>query len=264
MDFFGIDILVVLLTTAFVVFWGSIFVAFVVFYDKNPYIPRKYKTVIIENKEGVKLRTLKGWKVTLDKVPHFRVGLKELPRIVGIHLDISVMETEDENGVITLIESVPDKEDAANFIPKRVPITQKEKFIADIINKVTPDGRSAFEVAVREAINKHSRLFDLNTSNSTKEYIHQARREAERTKGDDFITRYGPTLILIGACLFAYLILDGSTKAYKEVMAQQNAVMSNGYAQIVSQCGGTFVPLNPSGNSTQEQPKPGQVQLPFT
>jgi hypothetical protein len=260
MEILGIDIAILILTVAFFVFWITVLAAFVVLSDKNPYFPRKYYDVTLENKEGKKLRVVKGWIVTTNKVKYFRIGLRDFPQFKGIEKDISMMECKGENGEIVFIEDIPDKYQENNYMPKYVPITQKERFISEITQNINEEGRAAFEVKVREAINKNSRLFDLNTSQSSKEYISQARREAERVKGDDFITKYGPTMILLMACLFAYLILDGSVKAYQKVMESQNSVMSNGYAQIVSQCGGTFVPINPN-NVTDSERKSGI--LPF-
>jgi len=243
------------------VFWGSIFVGFVFFWGKNPYVPRKYYSVIIEDKEGNKLRGLKGWIKKTKGVPMFRVGLKELPKVTGIEKDISILETINKDGEIVLIESVPGKEDAENFIPKNVPITQKDQFVRELLENVDEGSRPVFEMKIREAMARNSRLVDLNTSAATKSYISQARREAERDTSDNIITKYGPILALMMACLFSYLIIDGSVKAYKVSMEMQNAVMNNGYAQIIAQCGGVFQPLY---NQTQAAPtEKAQNILPF-
>ena len=264
MDIFGIDILVVFLTLCFIVFWGSIFVGFVFYWNKNPYVPRKYFNVIIEDREGNKLRALKGWIMKVKGIPYFRVGLKELPTMIkGIEKDISIIETINKNGEIVLIESVPGKDDAENYTPKNIPITQKEKFIEEIAENISDESRETFKLKVRELIAKHSRLVDLNASQARKNYIQEARKEAERDSSDNIITKYGPILALMMACLFSYLIIDSSIKAYKVSMEQQNAVMMNGYAQIISQCGGLYQPLYAPQNTT-EPTKQASNMLPFT
>lgn len=262
MDFFGIDIVVVLLTAGFVTFWGVILLLFVIFYDMNPYMPRKYYTVKLENKEGEPVRACKGWIVTKGKVKWFRLGLRDFPSFKGVEKDIAVLETINKKGEVEIIEDIPDKYEETNYYPKNVPITQKEAFIQDVVSNIIEDNRAVFELKLRETMASYSRVSDLNTSKATKEYISQARREAERVKGDDFIYKYGPIISLIIACLFAYLIIDGSIKSYQTTMGQQSAVMENGYKQIVTQCGGVYQPLNPV-NASQEKQKPQGVQIPF-
>lgn len=260
MDLFGIDIIAVVLTAAFVSFWGAILFLFVVFYDKNPYMPRKYYVVKLEDKEGNPIRKVKGWVVTTDKVKWLRIGLKDFPSFKGVEKDIAILETMNKNGEIEIIEDVPDKYDAENYTPKNVPITQKDAFIKEICENINQEGRDMFEMKVRDALVKHSRLTDLNSSAATKEMLSQARREAERVKGDDFITKYGPTIVLICACLFAYLILDGAGKSYQAISAQQGQIMQHGYSQVIQQCGGVYHPLYEPTNSTPTQ---GGVAIPF-
>jgi hypothetical protein len=261
MDLFGIDMVVVLLTAGFVTFWGVILLLFVIFYDINPYMPRKYYTVKLENKDGEPLRACKGWIVTKGKVKWFRIGLKGFPAFKGVEKDIAVLETINKKGEVEIIEDIPDKYEDTNYTPKNIPITQKEAFIRDVASNISEENRGVFELKLRETIAAYSRVVDLNTSKATKEYISQARREAERVKGDDFIYKYGPILSLIVACLFAYLIIDGSVKSYQTTMQQQNSVMENGYKQVITQCGGVYSPMNPV-NTTTAPPQSG-VKIPF-
>ena len=261
MDFFGIDIVMVLLTAGFVTFWGVIFLLFVIFYDMNPYMPRKYYTVKLENKDGESVRTCKGWIVTKEKVKWFRIGLKGFPAFEGVEKDIAVLETINKKGEVEIIEDIPDKYEETNYTPKNIPITQKEAFIRDVAGNISEENRGVFELKLRETMSAYSRVADLNTSKATKEYISQARREAERVKGDDFIYKYGPILSLIVACLFAYLIIDGSVKSYQTTMQQQNSVMENGYKQVITQCGGVYSPLNPV--NTTAAPQQSGVKIPF-
>ena len=259
---FGFDIVSVILVAGFITFWGVAILMFVLFYNKNPYMPRKYYKVRLFDREGKELGMKKGWIISEHKVKWFRIGLKGFPSFKGVEKDIAIMETMNAKGEIEIIEDVPDKYEPENYTPKNLPITQKDAFVNDILSVVSDEARDAFRMKINEAIAKHSRLVDLNTSRATKEYISQARREAERVKSDDFIYKYGPILALIVAGLFAYLIIDGSIKAYQTTMASQGALMENGYRQIVEQCGGVFKPINPPKNDTQTKPNTG-VQLPF-
>jgi hypothetical protein len=281
MDFFGLDLAGILFTAAFVSFWGAILVGFFVFYDKNPYVPRRYYRVKLKNKDGSFLRFCKGWIVNVKKVKWFRVQLRGAISFKGVEKDIAIMETMDDEGIINIIENVPDKYEADNYTPETIPLTQVERFEKEVVNdvimplcmrSVEENGEvknyvdtgvvEHYSLKVKESLNRNRRLVDLNTSKATKEYISQARREAERVKGDDFIYKYGPILSLIIACLFAYLIIDGSVKSYQTTMAQQAAVMEHGYSQVISQCGGVYAPINPPNNATAAPVKTG-VQIPF-
>jgi len=280
MDFFGLDLAGILFTAAFVSFWGAIFIGFVVFYGKNPYVPRRYYRVKLKNKDGYFLRFCKGWIVTEKKVKWFRVGLRGFSSFKQVDKDIAIMETIDDEGIINLIENVPDKYEAENYTPENIPITQIDRHMKDVekiiqsacVRSVEKNGEvknyvdtgavEHYTMQIRESLNASRRLVDLNTSKATKEYISQARREAERVKSDDFIYKYGPIISLIVACLFAYLIIDGSVKSYQTTMAQQAAVMENGYRNVIEQCGGVYHPVNPPKNETAAPVKNG-VQIPF-
>ena len=253
MEIYGLDVVAIILTAAFVVFWGAVLIGFALLYNINPYIPRRYYHVPIFDKEGKPVRNAKGWIITKDKVKWLRIGIKGFPSFKGVEKDIAIMETMNKDGEIEVIENVPDKYEAENYTPKNIPITQKEAFIGEAISSINEEGRAMFELKLRELLNKYSRLVDLNTSKATKEYISQARREAERVRSDDFIYKYGPIISLIVAGLFSYMILDGAIKAYQVTVSQQNAVMQNGYSQIISQCGGVYTPLpQPQQNTTQK------------
>jgi len=257
MEIYGLDVIMIILTAGFVVFWGAVLIAFALLYNKNPYIPRRYYPVLIFNREGIVVRRAKGWIVTEHKVKWLRIGIKGFPSYKGVEKDIAIMETMNKDGEIEVIENVPDKYEPENYTPKNIPITQKEAFISEAVGNINEDGRAMFELKLRELFSKYSRLVDLNTSKATKEYISQARREAERVRSDDFIYKYGPIISLIVAGLFAYMILDGAIKAYQVTVSQQNSVMENGYRQIISQCGGLFTPLEqPKQNTTQKNAIP--------
>ena len=281
MDFFGLDLAGILFTAAFVSFWGAIFVGFIVFYGKNPYVPRRYYRVKLKNKDGNFLRFCKGWIATEKKVKWFRVGLRGFSSFKQVDKDIAIMETIDDEGIINIIENVPDKYEADNYTPEDIPLTQVERFEKEVVNdvimplcvrSVEENGETKsyidqgvvehYSLKVKESLNRNRRLVDLNTSKATKEYISQARREAERVKSDDFIYKYGPILSLIIACLFAYLIIDGSVKSYQATMGQQASVMEHGYSQVIEQCGGVYRPLVPIKNETATPVKNG-VQIPF-
>ena len=281
MDFFGFDLVSIVLTAAFVAFWGALLIGFVVFYGRNPYVPRRYYRVKLKNKDGAFLRFCKGWIASEKKVKWFRIGLRGFSSFKQVDKDIAVMETIDDEGIINLIENVPDKYEADNYTPETIPLTQVERFEKEVINDViTPlcvrsveengevknyvDNGAVehYSLKIKESLNRNRRLVDLNTSKATKEYITQARREAERVSGDNFISKYGPIISLIIACLFAYLIIDGSVKSYQATMAQQAGVMEHGYQQVIQQCGGVYQPLNPVQNATAAPVKTG-VQIPF-
>ena len=262
MEMFGLDITTILVTAAYIAFFGGVLIGFVIFYDKNPYVPRRYYKVKIKNKEGKPVKECKAWIVTVNHVKWLRVGFTGFPGFKGVEKDIAIMETINEKGILELIEDIPGKYEPENYTPANVPITQKEAFIAEVIANISEDSRPAFELKLRETIANNSRIMDLNTSQATKQYIAQARREAERVRGDDFISKYGPIISLIVACLFAYLIIDGSVKAYQATMGAQNAVMENGYNQVIQQCGGVYHSLNPPQNATATPAKTG-VQIPF-
>ena len=281
MDFFGFDLVSILLTAGFISFWGGLLIFFVVFYGNNPYVPRRYYRVKLKNKDGAFLRFCKGWIVSEKKVKWFRVGLRGFSSFKQVDKDIAIMETIDDEGIINIIENVPDKYEADNYTPETIPLTQVERFEKEVINdvimplcvrSVEENGETKnyidqgivehYSLKVKESLNRNRRLVDLNTSKATKEYIAQARREAERAKGDDFIYKYGPIISLIVACLFAYLIIDGSVKSYQATMAQQAGVMEHGYQQVIEQCGGVYQPINPVKNETAAPVKTG-VQIPF-
>jgi hypothetical protein len=262
MQMFGLDITTILITAGFIGFWGVMLLGFFWFYSKNPYIPRKYYKVKLVNKNHQFLRYCKGWCVTTRHVPYFRIGLRDFPSFKAVEKDVAIMEGMDDEGIITVVEDVPDKYVVTNYTLKDIPITQKDELIRELCENIEESSRPTFALKVKDLLNKHSREVDLNTSKATKEYINQARREAERVKGDDFISKYGPILALVLACLFAYLILDGSVKAYQSAMGQSNAVMENGYRQIIASCGGNFQSYNVMTNTTAPAPKQG-VQIPF-
>jgi len=263
MELFGIDIFLVLFTAAFVTFWGALLVMFVLFYNINPYVPRKYYTVRLEDKDGNPLRRCQGWIISKNKVRWFRIGLKGFPGFKGVEKDIAIMETMNKKNEIEIIEDIPDKYEPENYTPKNVPITQKEAFIRDVAGTINEENRSVFEMKLRELMAQHSRITDLNTSKATKEYITAARREAERVKNEDFIYKYGPIISLIVACLFAYLIMDGANKSFQATMASQNAVMENGYNQVIAQCGGVYRAIEPPVDEKKAEPQKTGVQIPF-
>ena len=281
MDFFGFDLVSIVLTAGFISFWGALLIGFVVFYGNNPYVPRRYYRVKLKNKDGAFLRFCKGWIASEKKVKWFRIGLRGFSSFKQVDKDIAVMETIDDEGIINIIENVPDKYEADNYTPETIPLTQVERFEKEVVNdvimplcvrSVEENGETKsyidqgvvehYTLKVKESLNRNRRLVDLNTSKATKEYIAQARREAERSKGDDFIYKYGPIISLIVACLFAYLIIDGSVKSYQSTMGQQAAVMEHGYSQVIAQCGGIYAPISPPKNETAAPIKTG-VQIPF-
>ena len=277
MQIFGLefDIFMLIAVFAFVTFWGAILAAVFIFADINPYLPRKYYKIKLLNKDGKPLRDCKGWIISKSKVKWFRIGLRDFPNFKGVEKDIATMETMNEKGIIEIIEDVPDKYEPENYTPKNIPLTQSEKYDMDVLeNVIKPLCIQEYEengekkqgynqgmidyytLKMKDARIRNSRLVDLNTSRATKEYISQARREAERIKGDDFISKYGPTIILVFACLFAYLILDGAGKSYQATMAQQSAVMEHGYSQVIQQCGGVYHPLVEQTNKTTVKTSP--------
>lgn len=261
-DILGLDIMSIIFTALYIAFIGALLIGFFVFYDKNPYVPRKYYPVRIRNKDRVVIRDCKAWIITLNKVKWLRIGLSGLPSFKGIEMDIAILETVDAKGVLDIIEDVPGKYEAENYSPMYVPITQSDLFISEVVSIINQESRPAFESKLKEVIAKNSRVVDLNTSHATKQYIAQARREAERVKGDDFIVKYGPVISLIVACLFAYLIIDGSVKSYQTTMAQQASVMENGYKQVIQQCGGIYTPTIAPKNETPAPANTG-VKIPF-
>lgn len=280
MDLFGMDLAQILLTIANFAFWGAIIIGFVVFADKNPYLPRKYYKVKLENKDGKELRDCKAWKIKKKKVDYFKISLRAFPGFKDVDMDISVMESLNSKGEMVLIESVPDLYDASNYRPKEVPLTQRDRFISDVVTDVlTPlcivnykDGEETkqgvnrnildlYTLKVKEALNKNSRIEDLNRSAAVRERINKVRQEEERTGGGDWVAKYAPMIIMIFVCLFAYLILDNLGKLFQSTMAQQNAVMEHGYSQVIQQCGGVYHPMyaNASNTTTPQ----GGVNIPF-
>lgn len=293
-EFAGLDLANILITAGFVTFFGVLAIGFVVFYDKNPYVPRKTYTTIIRDKEGHLRHRCKSWIVTNKKVRYLRIGIKNFPQFKGVEKDISILETLNRDEELGFIESVPDKYEPENYTPITIPITQKDAFIIaeqknkeelatailkgtdwmvpakdeagndiKVFNKDKLDellGQSKLKTT--ENMVNNSRIVDLNTSKATKEYIAQARREAERVKSDDFIYKYGPIIALLVACVFSYLIIDGSVKAYQSTMGQQNSVMQYGYSQVIQQCGGVYHPIEVTANTTAK-PAASTPQIPF-
>lgn len=280
MELFGLDIVGILLTAGYMVFWGGLIIGFVFFYSKNPYVPRKYYKVELESKDGRYLRDCKGWVMKEKKVEYFRVQLKGFPSLKAVNLDASVLEAVNSKGIMQLVESVPDYYDASNYRPREVPLTQRGRFVEELVEDVIKplcireykEGEEIkqgydkaavefYRLKAKEALDKNSRIEDLNRSAAVRARIDVVRNQDERKKGgEDIITKLLPVIIIIAAGLFAYLILDGSVKAYSATMAQQNAVMENGYSQIVSQCGGVYRPMNQPQNVT---PQKTGVQIPF-
>lgn len=286
MEMYGLDITAIIITAGFVVFWGVILLAFVLYKDRISWLPRKYYKIRLENKDGFFLRYIKGWAIKANNVPYLRLGLRGFPSFNGVEKDISLLSSIDSEGVLTFTEEVPDRFVPTNYSIKEVPLTQKDRFINEERENIVrtignvlmfgitrdengnpiPDNAKLAEIVenatlkTRETLSKNSRIEDMNTSRATKEYIAQARREAERVKGDDFIYKYGPIIALIIAALFAYLIIDGSIKAYQNTMAQTNGVMQNGYSQLITQCGGIYKPAEPENKTATA---PGKVAIPF-
>jgi hypothetical protein len=213
MEMFGLDITMILLTAGFVTFWGAIFIGIVFFYSKNPYVPRKYYKVKIENKEGKWLRTVQGWPINEKKVDYFRVQMRGAPSWRGVHLDASYMEAINTESELELIENVPDLLEASNYRPKFIPLTQKERFIEEVMADVVKplciqefkvkqeDGTETVEqgynthaldfykLKVKDALEKNSRIEDLNRSAAVRARIDVVRNQDERKKGgEDFIS----------------------------------------------------------------------------
>lgn len=283
---FGIDIGSVLVTAGFVVFWGGLFISFIFFYNINPYVPRKYYKVKITNKDGMFIRNTKAWKIKDKKVDYLRLGCPGNFGFAGVNMDAAMLKTVNAQGECEFTELVPGNNDPTNYIPKVIPLTQLESFITQekentewaVVNAINSGIKKnqagdyyVDEARVKEIIEtanlktkdtltKNSRIQDLNQSATVRARIDVVRNQDERKKGgEDFIGKYGPILALIVAGLFAYLILDGAVKSYQTTMEQQNAVMENGYSQVIQQCGGVYHSITQPTNTTT---KSGSVSIP--
>jgi hypothetical protein len=205
------------------------------------------------------------------KVDYFRVQLKEFPNFKGVHLDASVVEAMNTQGELEIIEVVPDLYEATNYRPKNVPLTQKERFVEDLMEDVIKplclveykDGEETkqgynqhaldfYVLKAKEVLNKNSRIEDLNRSAAVRARIDTVRNQDERKKGgEDFVSKYMPIILIIVAGLFSYLIMDGANKSFQTTMASQNAVMEHGYSQVIQQCGGVYHEISPPKNETK-------------
>lgn len=246
------------------VFWFALFAgviaAFIIFFNKNPYVPRKYYVVDLKDKDGKKIRQCKGWLLKDKGVEYFRVQLYGLFKLKAVNLDRAVSKTIDKEGRIALIELVPDVFHESNYIPENVPLTQREEFLKEITELATPEARDIFRLKVGELLQKHSRMVDLDDSRWLSASRDQQRRESDRVKGNDWLNALLPIVALILAMLFCYLMIDSTMKATTAHSDRMAAVTENGYRAVVESCGGTYHPLITQNSSNTTS---GGFKIPF-
>ena len=254
-----VDVMFIVLQVAWFAVFGGLLAAFVMFYGKNPYVPRKYYMVDLKNKDGKKIRECKGWLTKDGGIEKFRVQLYGFPKFKGVFLDRAISKTIDSDGRIGLIEAVPDVFHESNYVPEHIPLTQQEEFIAEAVALVNPEARDIFSLKMRELLMKHSRMIDLDDSRWLAAAKDQQRREAERVKGNDWLNNLLPVVALILAMLFCYLMIDSTMKATTSHSDRMAAVTENGYRAVVESCGGTYHPLVVKNDTN----KSSGFQIPF-
>lgn len=281
MELFGIDIFAIIIFGGILLF-EILILGFVIIFRKNiPYLPRTYYDVKIYSKEGELEKKTKAWKVTTNKTPYLRIVLKGItswPPFNGIEKDIATLQGLNEDGVLELVEDVPDLIEETNYQLRKPPLTQRERAEQEIYQEVilpacaveykeneeikTGVDKQKADVLmarVQRIFASNSRLSDLNVSAARKSYILQARRELERDKNENLILKYGPMIVLILAALFSYLMIDSAGKSYQVTTDKAIQVQQNGFAQIIEQCHGVYKPPAPQNQTDQGS----GVKLPF-
>ena len=256
-----IDVGGLIVTMALWVVGGLMLGAFVLFQSKIPIIPRKYfKVEIHKNDNDPNPKLTKGWFINDGGVQKFRVLLAGLSGSwAGVNLDRAMIKTSNADGTLELIENVPGIRDPANYRPKNPIITQKDAFVLEILNAVDPESRPSFEMKIRDAFNKHSRVTDLNESRWVSDNIAMKRAQRNRVAGDAWLEKAWPFIALIAIAFCMYLSYDSLSKSFQTAVSGYASVTAYHTQQIVDACGGKFIPQN----VTPAQPKPSGNLIPF-
>jgi hypothetical protein len=258
-----VDVTGLILTVAMWAMAGTVFGAFVLFYNKIPIIPRKYWTVEIYRNSGDKdvlSRKTKGWFLKDGGVQKFRVlmrGFIETWR--GVNLDRSIIKTMGENEILQIIEVIPDVMEPSNYLPKNPILTQKEQFIEDVSGLVNSEGKEQFRLKLIELFDKHSNISDLNESRWLSDNVAIKRAQRNRVAGDAWLEKFLPFIALIAVGFFMYLAYDSLGKSFNNALTGYQATTAYYTQQVVASCGGKFIPLN----STQSEPPPKTGGIPF-
>ena len=256
------DISGLLLTMAMWTVGGIALAAFILFKDKIPILPRKYFNVVIYKMEGDKNpRNTKGWFINDGGVSKFRVLLRGFQGMwAGVNLDRAMIKTANDDGTLELIENLPGVTDPSNYLPMNPIITQKDAFIADLLDSVDDASKPIFELKIKDAFNKHARVTDLNESRWVSDNIAIKRAQRNRVSGDAWLEKFLPFIALIAIGFFMYLSYDSLSKSFGQAVGGYEAVTAYHTQQIVDACGGKFIPQN---ISTPAPAKPSSSIIPF-
>ena len=264
-DMLSLDVLGLILQVAQIAIIGVVFGIFVFFYQDIPIMPRQYWKVEIkrEEEDGTlkKVKTMKGWVVKKKSgIPFFRVLLKPFPSWKGVDLDKSYMKSINSEGILSIIEKVPNVTEASNFQPEFIPITQYENHLNELREKM--GFNDAAILMYKDIMKKHSRLIDMDESGSMQDFVVTKNAQSNRVAGDNLLEKMFPYIAIIFIGLFMFLAYDSLGKSFSTA-TQQFASISGYYTQqTVESCGGRFVPYG-SNSTTQTKPQqPGNI-IPF-
>ena len=258
-ELINFDTLGIILQVAQIAVVGLVIGIFIFFYQDIPILPRTYWKVEIkrEGEDGqLKLvKTMKGWVVKKKSgIPFFRVLLKPFPSWKGVDLDKSYMKSINAEGILSIIETVPNVTEASNFRPEFIPITQYENHLNELKEKM--GFNDAAILMYKDIMKKHSRLIDMDESGSMQDFVVTKNAQANRVAGDNLLEKLFPYIALIFIGLFMYLAYDSLAKSFNNA-SQQFAAISGYYTQqTVESCGGKFIPYGSTNttNSTARQP----------
>jgi len=259
-----IDVLGLILQIAIFTVVGLILGVLALFQSKIPIIPRKYWKVEIYSSKDAKTPKdengkMKGWMVSENGVQKFRVlcrGIMGSWR--GVQLDRSVLKTINDDGVLELIEVVPDVFEPSNYEPKNPIITQRDKFITELLLEIDPESRGIFELKLKDLMFKHSRTSDLNESRWISDNLAAKRSQRNRVASDMLLEKLFPFIVLIAIGFFMYLSYDSLGKSFDRAVSGYQTITNYQTEQIVQACGGKFVQMNMT-----EAPKPTGTIIPF-
>jgi hypothetical protein len=256
-----IDVVGLILTIAMWVVLGTVLAVFLLFKDKLPFLPRKYfKVEIFKSEDDKEPQKTKGWFINQGGVQKFRVLLRGITGTwAGVNLDRSFIKTMNDDGILELIEVTPGVIDASNYLPKNIILTQKDGFIKEILMNVNDDSKEMFEMKIRDAFHKFSRVTDLNESRWLSDNIAIKRAQRNRVSGDAWIEKFLPFIALIAIGFFMYLAYDSLGKSFNNAVTSYGTITAYHTNQIVQACGGTFVPME-----TKNETKPASTNpIPF-
>jgi hypothetical protein len=257
-----IDVIGLILQIAIFTVVGLILGILALFQSKIPIMPRKYWKVEIYKNRDDKLPKeqngkMKGWMVSEGGVQKFRVlcrGISGSWR--GVQLDRSVLKTINDDGVLELVEVVPDVFEPSNYEPKNPIITQKTRFVNELLAEIDPESRGVFELKLKDLMSKHSRTSDLNESRWISDNLAAKRAQRNRVAGDMILEKLIPFIVLIAIGFFMYLSYDSLGKSFNNAVVGYQTITNYQTEQIVQACGGKFVQMNTTQPAKPSSPIP--------